>query len=152
MSFFTRISATKTPAGETHRQCRQIPTTSGNLLNVSLLEDTNATLGRLQPRAPSSFFFFFTSSVLFIQSFRALTLTLIANSLSGANDFSRCLTIFMSCIIAALKWFSSLTRSHFGTAQCFIARQKMHLLRSLLLQGISGFLQHRRNTEPRRSA
>lgn len=59
MSFFTRISATKTPAGETYRQCRQIPATSGNLLNASLLEDTNTTLGRLQPRAPSSFFIFF---------------------------------------------------------------------------------------------
>lgn len=45
----------------------------------------------------------------------------------------------MSCIILALKWFSSFTRSHLGSAWCFITKQKMHLLKSLLLQGISGF-------------
>lgn len=118
MSFFTRISETKTPAGETYRQCREIPTTSGNPLNVSLLQVENATIGRLAATS-TRFIFFFTSSVLFLQSFKALTLTLMANSLSSSNDFSRCLRIFMSRIIAALKRFSALTRSHLGKRLVF---------------------------------
>lgn len=117
MSFLTRISETKTPAGETYRRCREIPTTSGNLLNVCLWKREKCNDWPSAATSTIIFFFFFIPQVCsFPQSCKALTLTLIANSLSSSNDFSRCLRIFMSRIIAAFKRFSSLTRSHLGTA------------------------------------
>lgn len=138
MSFLTRISETKTPAGETYRRCREIPTTSGNLLNVCLWKREKCN-DRPSAATSTIIYFFLPQVCSFPLSCKALTLTLIANSLSSSNDFSRCLRIFMSRIIAAFKRFSSLTHSHLGTAYCFITKHKMHLLKSLLFQGISGF-------------